>query len=501
MVYPQYPDTFWSFKHALNFISKKAAFPPLGLLTVAAMLPQEWEVKLIDMNIAHLTDKDIKWADYVFISAMSVQSESAWAVIKRCKRLGAKTVAGGPYFTMQPDEFIGHVDHLVLNEAEVTLKPFIEDVIAGKPKPLYQTTEWPSIESTPAPRWELLDINKYSSVCVQYSRGCPFDCEFCDIVVLNGHTPRTKSAEQLIGDLKGLHKLGWKQSVFIVDDNFIGNKRKLKTEILPALIKWMDEIKHPFSFVTEASVNLADDEELMRLMTEAGFDTVFVGIETPNSESLAECGKKQNLNRNLVDAVKILHNNGLQVHGGFIVGFDSDPASIFENQITFIQKSGIVTAMVGLLNAPHGTKLYHRLKRENRLLTNFSGNNTDCSMNFVPRMNYETLVKGYRNILETIYCQKKYYERIKTFLDEYRSRDKKPFVLQYDYVCAFLKSLWVLGIKDKGRGYYWKLLIWTIFKRPHNFQLYITMTIYGFHFRKVVEGFGPLPTRQQFLSA
>ena len=364
MVYPQYPDTFWSFKHALGFISKKAAFPPLGLLTVAAMLPKDWEIKLIDMNVAHLKDKDIKWADYVFISAMSVQSESVWSVIKRCKDLDARTVAGGPYFTMQPDLFKGHVDHLVLNEAEITLQPFIEDVIEGCPKPLYQTTEWPDISSTPVPRWDLLDINKYSSVCVQYSRGCPFDCEFCDIVILNGHTPRTKSAEQLIGDLQGLHERGWKQSVFIVDDNFIGNKRKLKSETLPALIKWMDKIKHPFSFITEASVNLSDDEELMHLMAEAGFDTVFVGIETPNDDSLTECGKKQNLNRNLVDAVRVLHNHGLQVHGGFIVGFDSDPISIFENQISFIQNSGIVTAMVGLLNAPHGTKLHKRLQKE-----------------------------------------------------------------------------------------------------------------------------------------
>ncbi len=492
MVYPQYPDTFWSFKHALSFISKKAAFPPLGLLTVAAMLPGQWEVRLIDMNVAHLHDRDLRWADYVFISAMSVQGESVWSVIKRCQRLGVKTVAGGPYFTMQPEIFEGQVDHLVLNEAEVTLPPFIADIQSGTPKPLYQTSEWPSIESTPPPRWDLLDINKYSSVCVQYSRGCPFDCEFCDIVVLNGHKPRTKSAAQLIGDLKGLHKLGWKNSVFIVDDNFIGNKRKLKDKTLPALIEWMDSIKHPFSFVTEASVNLADDEELMRLMVEAGFDTVFVGIETPNDESLNECGKMQNRNRNLVDAVHIMHNHGLQVHGGFIVGFDSDPISIFENQINFIQKSGIVTAMVGLLNAPHGTKLYNRLKRENRLINDFTGNNTDCSMNFVPKMNPETLIKGYRRILDTIYSPKEYYERITTFFDQYKPLSKKGFVPQYEYVCAFIKSLWVLGIRDKGRRYYWKLLAWTIWKRPRCFPLYITMAIYGFHFRKVVQGFKPL---------
>ena len=494
LVYPQYPDTFWSFKHALRFISKKAAFPPLGLLTVAAMLPEEWDKKLIDMNVTSLADKDIRWADYVFISAMAVQKESALQVIKRCKQLNTMMVAGGPLFTMSPEEF-PEIDHLVLNEAEITIPQFLKDLEKGQAKPVYTTTEWPEIEVTPVPAWNLLNSKRYSSLSIQYSRGCPFDCEFCDIVVLNGHKPRTKGKEQLIKELDAIHKLGWRNSVFIVDDNFIGNKRKLKSEILPAVAEWMKKKKHPFSLFTEASINLSDDEELMRLMVKAGFNTVFVGIETPNEDSLLECGKMQNKNRNMVDAVKKMQNFGLQVHGGFIVGFDSDPVNIFENQINFIQKSGIVTAMVGLLNAPPGTKLHKRLKSENRLVKNFSGDNTDCSMNFIPKMNYEVLMDGYHKILKTIYSPAHFYERVKTFLREYKPQTKRSSFPQTEEIRALVRSMWVLGIKEKGRTYYWKLLAWTMFKRPKSFPLSVSLSIYGFHFRKVVEAYTKQPVK------
>jgi radical SAM superfamily enzyme YgiQ (UPF0313 family) len=494
MVYPQYPDTFWSFKHALNFISKKAAFPPLGLLTVAAMLPDEWEKKLIDMNVTSLIDKDIKWADYVFLSAMAVQKESALHVIKKCSRLGTRIVAGGPLFTTEKEEF-SEIDHLVLNEAEITVPQFIEDLKKGKAKPLYTTGEWPDINNTPVPSWNLINSKRYSSLSVQYSRGCPFDCEFCDIIVLNGHKPRTKGKDQLLGELDAIYNMGWRNSIFIVDDNFIGNKRKLKAEILPAIAEWMKKKKYPFSFFTEASINLADDEELMKLMVKSGFNTVFVGIETPNEDSLIECGKSQNKNRNMVDAVKKMQNYGLQVHGGFIVGFDSDPVTIFENQINFIQKSGIATAMVGLLNAPPGTKLYKRLKGENRLVRNFTGNNTDCSMNFIPKMNYEVLINGYHRILNTIYSPGHYYERVKTFLREYRPQAKRTSFPQFNEIRALIRSMWILGIKEKGRTYYWKLLAWTLLKRPKSFPLSVTLSIYGFHFRKVVENYTKVPVQ------
>jgi radical SAM superfamily enzyme YgiQ (UPF0313 family) len=425
LVYPQYPDTFWSFKHALKFVSKKAAFPPLGLLTVAAMLPEDWDKKLVDMNVDSLTDKDIEWADYVFVSAMAVQKKSVKEVIARCKKLGAKIVAGGPLFTAGFEEFDG-VDHFVLGEAEITLSPFLADLEKGFARHIYSSEERPDISVTPVPLWGLINMKHYSSMSLQYSRGCPFDCEFCDIIALNGHTPRTKNREQLISELDSLYERGWRGSLFIVDDNFIGNKKKLKTEILPALIEWKNGKKYPFAFCTESSINLADDEELTKLMVAAGFDVVFIGIETPNEESLVECTKAQNQNRDLVASVNKLQEFGLEVQGGFIVGFDSDPESIFQAQIDFIQRSGIVTAMVGLLNAPTGTKLYQRLREEGRLLTSFTGNNTDFSLNFIPKMNSERLIKGYRQILDTIYSPREYYQRIKTFLQVYKPPRTKP---------------------------------------------------------------------------
>ncbi len=493
LVYPQYPDTFWGFRHALKFISKKASFPPLGLLTVAAMLPSEWAKKLVDMNVTTLDDKDLNWADYVFISAMVVQRDSAKEVIARCRKVRAKVVAGGPLFTTGHEEFDG-VDHFVLNEAEITLPPFLEDLEKGCAQHIYTSIERPDIRNTPIPLWSLINMKKYSSMNIQYSRGCPFNCEFCDIIILNGHKPRTKDKGQLLGELEALHNQGWRSGVFIVDDNFIGNKRKLKTEILPAIIKWMEEKRYPFALSTEASINLADDEELMRLMVKAGFNTAFVGLETPNEESLAECNKLPNKGRDLVASVKKIQNYGLEVQGGFIVGFDSDPVSIFKSQINFIQRSGIVTAMVGLLNAPRGTRLYQRLKQENRLLKDSSGDNTDCSLNFIPKMDYETLINGYKHILNTIYSPKQYYERIRTFLKEYKPQKRKRVSrLQFYQIRGFIKSMWFLGVKEKGRRYYWKLFVSTLLKHPRSFPLSMSFAVCGFHFRKVFEKYISTP--------
>ncbi len=485
LVYPEYPDTFWSFKHALKFISKKASFPPLGLLTVAAMLPEEWEKKLIDMNVSALTEDDLRWADYVFISAMVVQKKSALEVMKKSKRFGNRIVAGGPLFSTGYEDF-DDVDHFVLNEAEGTLPSFLDDLKKRCGQRIYASKEWPDIRKTPYPQWNLIDMKKYASMSIQYSRGCPFNCEFCDIIVLNGHKPRTKSKEQILGELEILYTQGWRGGVFFVDDNFIGNRKRLKVEILPFLIDWMKQKNFPFHFSTEASINLSDDEELMQLMVKAGFRKVFIGIETPNEDSLAECNKYQNKNRDLIACVKKIQDAGLEVQGGFIVGFDNDPLSIFERQISFIQKSGIVTAMVGLLNAPRGTRLYHRLKKENRLLNDPSGDNTDCSLNFIPKMNIETLINGYKNILKTIYSPKQYYERVITFLKGYRPKQlKRKTSLKFSYFKAFLRSIWALGIKGKERLYYWKLISWTLVRRPRFFSLAISFAIYGFHFRKI----------------
>lgn len=495
LVYPEYPDTFWSFKHALKVVFKKASHPPLGILTVAAMLPTEWNKKLIDMNTQSLKDKDIKWADYVFISAMVVQRDSVMTTISRCKTLGKKIVAGGPLFTTEYDEF-SNVDYLVLDEAEITLPRFLKDFEARKAQRIYTSKERPDIAKTPIPEWSLIKMSKYTSMNIQYSRGCPFDCEFCDIVTLNGHTPRTKTAEQMINELNAIQDAGWKGSIFIVDDNFIGNKRKLKEEILPAIIEWRKTRKIVPSFFTEASINLADDEELMRLMVEAGFDRVFIGIETPNEDSLIECNKLHNKNRDLMAAVKSIQSHGMEVQGGFIVGFDNDPASIFQKQIEFIQKSGIVTAMVGLLNAPRGSRLYERMKKENRLLKKGTGDNTDCSINFIPKMRLDMLLNGYQHVMTTIYAPKQFYERIRTFLKEFNPRHYKVSIyqLRFYHIIGLVRSFWLLGVVDKGRKYFWRLIIPILFKKPKFFPLSVILSVYGLHFRKVCKKFSTTAT-------
>jgi radical SAM superfamily enzyme YgiQ (UPF0313 family) len=488
LIYPKYPDTFWSFKYALKFIRKKAANVPLGVLTVASMMPSEWDKKLVDMNVDNLTDRDLKRADYVFISAMSIQRESVLCVLNRCKAMGVKVVAGGPIFTTGYKEFENLVDHFVLDEAEITFPLFLEDLKKGQLKKLYSAnSQWADLTKTSIPMWELVNMNKYASIGIQYSRGCPFNCEFCNITSLFGRIPRTKTKEQLIAELEAIYQQGWRAGVFFVDDNFIGNKRKLKQEILPAITEWMDSRNHPFFLSTEASVDLADDEQLMQMMVRAGFDTVFVGIETPNEESLMECNKFHNKNRDLIACVKKIHSFGMQVQGGFILGFDSDPASIFERLIGFIQESGIVTAMVGLLNAPTGTRLYHRLAEENRLINNFTGDNTDLSMNFIPKMNQKALISGYKKVLDTIYSPVHYYERLMLFFKEYQPVQKRVFRFHSYYIGALFKSILYLGIIGKERYYYWKLFFWSLFKRPKLFPIAITLSIYGFHFRKVFE--------------
>jgi radical SAM superfamily enzyme YgiQ (UPF0313 family) len=494
-VYPQYPDTFWSFKHALKFVSLKAAFPPLGALTVAAMLPEKWEKKLVDMNVNTLKDKDIEWADYVFISAMVVQKESVKKVIQRCNSLGKKIVAGGPLFTTEPDNFEG-VDHFILNEAEITLPLFLADLENGRPQKSYASNEHPPITRTPVPLWSLIKMNKYSSMNIQYSRGCPFNCEFCDITFLDGNIPRTKDKEQVLAEMDSLYQSGWRGDLFFVDDNFIGNKKKLKEDTLPAIIEWMHSHKHPFNLLTEVSVNLADDEELMHLMGQAGFNKVFVGIETPNEASLSECDKKQNTRRDLIATVKTLQNHGFEVMGGFIVGFDNDTPDIFKTQINFIQKSGIVTAMVGLLNAPKGTRLYQRLKRENRLVQEFTGDNTDFSLNFVPTMKPETLISGYKEILNTIYSPKHYYERIRTLLTEYKPKTKSFSLHTKRWnIQGFFNCIWFMGIRDSGRRYYWRLMASTLFTKPKSVPLFISLSIYGYHFRRVIRQYINIPVQ------
>jgi len=485
LIHPEFPNTFWGFRHALKFVRKRAASPPLGLITVAALLPDKWPKRLVDLNVVRgLAKKDLEWADLALIGGMTVQRTSAREAIRRCREAGVPVVAGGPLFTAEHDDF-PEVDHFVLNEAEVTLPPFLRDLEVGHPQRIYSTTDFADIERTPPPQWELLDLKRYASMSVQYSRGCPFDCEFCNVTALFGHRPRTKSATQVIAELNALYDLDWRGGIFFVDDNFIGNKARLKRELLPALIEWQRE-REPIPFSTEVSVNLADDPELMGMMVEAGFDTVFVGIETPDENALKECSKRQNTGRDLMADVKKIHRAGLQVQGGFIVGFDSDKPSIFRRQVEFIQKSGIVMAMVGLLQAPPGTRLFDRLKRENRIAGFGSGDNVDGTTNIVPRMALKTLREGYQNILKHIYLPENYYQRIKTFLREYRA-PKIKVRFTPGQALAFLRSVLRLGILGKERVQYWKLMLWTFFRRPELLPLAVRLMIYGHHFRKVCE--------------
>lgn len=486
LVAPKIPDTFWSFKHALKFISKKAHEPPLGLLTVAAMLPAEWRKAVVDLNVQEIEDRDIALADYVFLGAMSIQEASAKAVIERCRKLGTKVVAGGPLFTSRYNE-IEHVDHFVLNEAEITLPLFLGDLAGSGAQEIYRTRQWADITTTPIPLWELIDFRRYATMNIQYSRGCPYDCEFCDITVLYGRVPRTKNVGQIISEMDRLRLLGWRGHVFFVDDNFIGNKRKLKEQILPDIIEWMDRYHHPFTFSTEVSINISDDEELMRLMAQAGFDSVFIGIESPNKSSLLECKKIPNNNRNLLSSVHAIQHSGLQVQGGFILGFDNDPQSIFDTLIAFIRNSKIVTAMVGILNAPQGTRLYRRLKKEGRLLKTITGDNTDFSINFIPKMNAEALFDGYRKVVQTVYSPKEYYARVLEFLRTFKPFTKSGPKIQIIHLVALFKSIVLLGVIGKERVFYWKLFFWSLFRRPRLFPMAITYAIYGFHFRKVFE--------------
>ncbi len=484
LVYPIYPDSFWNFKHALRFISKKAAVPPLGLITVSAMLPTEWEKKLVDMNVAPLKTKDILWADYVFISAMHIQKESVNTIINECSKLGVKMVAGGPLFTQEYDSY-PKIDHLILNEAELTLPLFLNDLKEGHPKRIYKTTEFPEITSTPVPDFQLLARSKYAFMNIQVSRGCPFSCEFCEITSLLGHKVRMKTTKQILNELDKLYELKWRGNIFVVDDNFIGNKNFIKYELLPAMKEWMQIHKYPFTFNTEATINLSDDNELMKLMADTGFMSVFIGIETPEENSLQECNKLQNKNRDLLQNIKKIQNAGMQVSGGFIIGFDSDSSSVFQRQIDFIQQSGIVSAMVGLLNAPKNTKLYDRLEAEDRLTTEVTGSNTDLSMNFVPRMNYNELIEGYKRIISEIYTTKPYYKRIRKLFLNYIPNNTTPFKLNLAKIKALIKSIFIIGVINKGRGDYWKFIIWTLFMRPGLLADAIEYSIYGYHYRTV----------------
>ncbi|PYS42814.1 MAG: B12-binding domain-containing radical SAM protein [Acidobacteria bacterium] len=488
LVNPEFPDTYWSFRHALPFEGKKCAFPPLGLLTVSALLPPEWERRLVDLNIQSLKSSDIEWADMIFATAMLVQKDSLKQVVKRCKAKGKRVVLGGPYVTTTIED-LPDADHIFLGEAETTLPQFIADLARGEAKRSYQATERPPLSATPMAHFHLADLKRYSAMSVQYSRGCPFSCEFCDIIEIYGRVPRTKSNQQMLAEFDALRDLNWRGTVFIVDDNFIGNKKNVRL-LLPELAEWQKRNGYPFSLITESSVNLADDEALLDNMRDAGFRRVFLGIETPVEESLKEAQKSQNRG-NLLDSVKKIQSYGMEVMAGFIVGFDNDPADIFERQIDFIRKSAIPLAMVGLLNALPETQLWRRLEREGRLLGEATGNNTVCTFNFKTRMDPAILIQGYQTIMRTIYSPREYYQRA---LDSMRRTAQQFSEPQHYSVINGLTSLTrvlvKLGVLDRERKEFWRFLSQTLVKHRAKFAESLRLAAMGYHFRKLSELYG-----------
>jgi radical SAM superfamily enzyme YgiQ (UPF0313 family) len=490
LINPEFPDTYWSFRHALPFEGKRCAFPPLGLMTVSALLPSSWERRLVDLNVRKLRSSDIEWADMVFATAMLVQKDSLRQVVKRCKALGKRVVLGGPYVTTSVAE-MPEADHIFLGEAETTLPQFVQDLERGEAKRTYQAAERPALALTPVAHFHLADLKRYSAMSVQYSRGCPFSCEFCDIIEIYGRVPRTKSNQQILAELDELRDIGWRGTLFIVDDNFIGNKKNVR-RLLPALTEWQERNGYPFSLLTEASVNLADDEPLLGEMQRAGFHRVFLGIETPVEESLKEAQKTQNRG-NLLDSVKKVQSYGMEVMAGFIVGFDNDPEDIFERQIQFIRESAIPLAMVGLLNALPDTQLWRRLKKEGRLLGEADGNNTNCALNFVTKMDPARLIAGYQTIMQTIYSPREYYRRALDSLK--RTNQSTPEIAHYDLISAisaFARITLKLGVLDRERKEFWRFFAHASAKHRDRIAEWLRLAAMGYHFRKLSEVYGEI---------
>jgi radical SAM superfamily enzyme YgiQ (UPF0313 family) len=483
LIYPEWPDTYWSFRHALPFQGKRSAYPPLGLLTIAPLLPKHWNKRLVDMNVRRLKDADLEWADLALLSGMLVHKQSLIATLDRCRAHGLRTVIGGPIASCL-EELRPHADTVVIGEAEELMPRLVEDLERGTAQAEYQATELPTLDKTPAPDLSLIHPRHYSAMAIQYSRGCPFNCEFCDIIEIYGRMPRTKPVEQVLTELDQLYEHKWRGSVFLVDDNFIGNKKNVK-QLLPALAEWNQRHGRPFSFFTEASVNLADDEKLLQMMKDAGFIRVFLGIETPVEASLKEAQKMQNTHRSLLESVHRIQSYGMEVMAGFIVGFDNDPEDIFDRQVEFIEQSAIPMAMVGLLQALPGTQLHRRLSHEGRLLNDGDGNNTDIHLNFIPRMDPQRLVEGYRSILKRIYECDAYYERVRRFLASYRPAQKTQ--RDFSDYAALVRSMLKQGIFSKDRSSYWKFFLEAATRYRHAFPTAVTLAIMGYHFRKITE--------------
>ena len=489
LIYPEFPDTYWSFKHALKFLGKRAAQPPLGLMTVAALLPTSWKKRLVDANVDRLRDRDLDWADVVLLSGMHIQRESLVAIVERCRARGLRTIVGGPIASSVPAAEL-KADHVVIGEAETVIPVLARDLEQGTAGPVYQAAERPEMDTSPLPDLSLIEMRRYSTMAVQYSRGCPFNCEFCDIIEIYGRRPRTKAVTQVLAELDQLRAAGWREAVFIVDDNFIGNKARAK-ELCVALSEWRRQFKTSFDFTTEASLNLADDPELMQLMKDAGFVSVFLGIETPDESGLIASNKLQNTRRSLLESVATIQGYGMQVMGGFILGFDTDRDDIFDRMVEFIQNSGIPVAMVGLLQAMPGTQLFRRLRREGRILDAGYGDNTGDKLNFLPRMNVATLVEGYRSVLKRIYSCDAYYDRVRLYLSRTQPQPGEQRYMQRwltrGNARAFVTSIVRQGVFGRQRWSYWKFLLTVATRYRHCVGTAMTLAVMGYHFQVMTQ--------------
>ena len=503
LVYPEHPPTYWGGNFALEIVGIKAAFPPLGLLTIAAMFPPEYDLRVVDMNVTSLEESDLEWADMVFTSTMIIQQVSLQAVIERCNQAGVPVVAGGPHPTTFHDEIEG-VDHFVLDEAEEIFPEFLRDLASGTAKAIYREPRKPDVTQTPAPRFDLIDMKNYDIMGVQFSRGCPFDCEFCDITKLYGRVPRTKTPDQMVNEFELLYRLGWRGQVFLVDDNFIGNKRDAMN-LLPVLADWQRAHKYPFTLTTEASVNLARMDELMDAMVEAGFDTVFLGIETPNPKALLKTKKPQNISKReenyLFNAVRKIQQKGMQVQGGFILGLDDDDEGVFDAQIEFIQKVGIPVAPIYMLTAVKGTDMYNRLKSENRILEVFIGGNA-MTLNFKPEMDPKILIEGYRLVTTTLYdpTLENYFKRCLTLFEHLKP---VPHLLKPRSKNAIYAEL--MGVRGRLAASqvpaYMNFIAKVAKNHPQMLSKAIRLAGLGYHFEKITNQQDAIYGFKEFLLA
>jgi len=479
LVNPEFPDSYWSGKHSLPLARRRSFLPPLGLITVAALLPREWDCRLIDLNIEPLTDDDLLGADVVMLTGMLVQRPSLHEILARCRKLDVRTAVGGPYVTALPDE-VDDADYVVIGEGEEIVPVFAADLAAGRAQHIYRETEKPDLTQGPLPRYDLLKVKAYHHMALQYSRGCPFNCEFCDIIVMYGRKPRTKASAQVITELEAIKSTGFRGDVFFVDDNFIGNKKAVK-QVLPDVAAWRERTRPQLEFYTEASMNIADDTELVELMTEAGFTAVFIGIETPEEDALRETRKVQNLKRNMKDQVHWLLEKGLDVYGGFILGFDNDGPDSFNKMINFVQDAAIPYAMVGMLGALPNTPLYARLEKEGRLRPEVTGDQFGLT-NVVTKIPAAQMMAGYRKVLQTLYNPEQYFQRCRKNLSRWNPVRGQRRRLHLRDLLNAARAIRVQGLTGRYRLAYWRFLRWVVKHHPTKLSRAIAQAAAGHHY-------------------